>query len=295
MIKVQSLSKAYGNRQVLDDINMHVKEGEIFAILGHNGAGKTTLIKCLMDLTKYSGEISYAFDTSKLYDNISLQMQTSAFEEGVKVNDICKFYKDILKSDIDIKKLLKQFDLEEHSTAYVNKLSGGQKQKLSILLTLINNPKVIIFDELTTGLDVMARRKIWDLLKDINSKNGVTIILTSHFLDEVEALANQVFILEKGKHALSGTVDEIIHRSFGERKKISFAYTNEDPQFSFDYRLAENGKFVVEYDSKLESDIYNEISQKGGYDININRFSFEDAFLKILGYKMTDEGEMKDA
>ncbi|MCM3339231.1 ABC transporter ATP-binding protein [Paenibacillus sp. MER TA 81-3] len=298
MITVTSVSKKYGDKLALDNINLHVNEGEIYAILGHNGAGKTTLIKCIMDLMKYEGDITYSFDQANLYQNISLQMQTSVFEEGVRVMDICKLYKDILNSKVNIKELLKQFDLEEHSKSYVNKLSGGQKQKLSILLTLINEPKVIIFDELTTGLDVMARRKTWNLLKDINKEKGITLLLTSHFLDEVEYLADNVIILEKGKESVSGSVEEIIENSFGDRKKISFGYKGSDENkedFTFPYWIDDKGKYIVEYNSKDESQIFNEISQKGGYDININRFSFEDAFLKILGYRMTEKGEIKDA
>ncbi|MCE5170629.1 ABC transporter ATP-binding protein [Paenibacillus profundus] len=298
MITVKSVSKKYGDKLALDHINLHVNEGEIYAILGHNGAGKTTLIKCIMDLIQYEGDIAYSFDRANLYHHISLQMQTSVFEEGVRVMDICKLYKDILNSKVNIKELLQHFDLEEHSKSEVNKLSGGQKQKLSILLTLINEPKVIIFDELTTGLDVMSRRKTWNLLKDINKEKGITLILTSHFLDEVEYLADKVIILERGKESVSGSVDEIIENCFGDRKKISFSYKSsaeEKEDFTFSYQIDENGKYIVEYDAQDESKIFNEISQKGGYDINMNRFSFEDAFLKILGYKMTEKGEIKDA
>ncbi|MGF7050827.1 ABC-2 type transport system ATP-binding protein [Paenibacillus sp. DS2015] len=298
MITVNSVSKKYGDRVVLDHVDLHVKKGEIYAILGRNGAGKTTLIKCIMNLINYEGNISYGFEPADLYENISLQMQTSMFEEGVRVIDICKLYKEILNSKVNINELLKKFDLEEHSKTYVNKLSGGQKQKLSILLTLLNEPKVIIFDELTTGLDVMARRNTWSLLKEINKEKGITIILTSHFLDEVEYLADNIIVLERGKRSVSGSVKEIVANSFGDRKKISFSYygsadTNTD--FSFQYRIDDKGKYIVDFDSKDESEIYNEIKHKGGEDININHFSFEDAFLKILGYKMTEKGEIKDA
>ncbi|WP_062051512.1 ATP-binding cassette domain-containing protein [Bacillus sp. JCM 19034] len=144
MINIQNVSKKYGDVSVLKNIQFNVDKGKILAILGHNGAGKTTLIKCMMKLTKYSGKIDYDFAEKELYKNVSLQMQSSVFEEGARVYEICNLYKQLQNSDVDIDDLLNEFDLLPFKKANINSLSGGERQKLSVLLTLINKPKVII-------------------------------------------------------------------------------------------------------------------------------------------------------
>lgn len=297
MINVQSVSKKYGHHQALDRVDIEIEEGKIYAILGHNGAGKTTLIKCIMDLIPYEGRIEYGFERSKLYEHISVQMQTSVYEEGARVIDICKLYKELLNSKADIQELLRQFELEEHRKAEINKLSGGQKQKLSILLTLINNPKVVIFDELTTGLDVVARRNTWNMIKKLNKEQGVTVVMTSHFLDEVEYLSDYVYVLEKGRNSISGSVRDIVADTFGQRKRISFLIDDANRLNDLEraWTIDQEGVYTIEYEAHEESVLFNEISQRGGTDIQMRRFSFEDAFLKQLGYKITEKGEIKNA
>ncbi|MEN2466995.1 ABC transporter ATP-binding protein [Ornithinibacillus sp. JPR2-1] len=299
MINIQNLSKSYGRKQVLKDTSFTVNNGEIFAILGHNGAGKTTLIKCIMKLIPYSGEIDYEFPEKDIYKNISLQMQSSVYEEGAKVYEICNLYKQLQKSDIDIDELLDEFDLLSFKKTNINNLSGGEKQKLSILLTLINKPKVIIFDEITTGLDIVARRKVWGLIKKVNQEYNTTIILTSHFLDEVEYLANRIVILEKGEVTLKGSVGEIVQQTFGNKKKISFVVPNLVPNVKDGLLEQELGivtrdgnRFMIEYDAEQEAEILEKIKESNGTDIYIKNYSFEDAFLKNLGYVINEKGEI---
>lgn len=294
MINIQGLSKNYGDKQALHNINCQVKEGEIFAILGHNGAGKTTLIKCIMDLISFSGNIDYAFEKKDLYKHISYQMQASVFEEGVRVIELCNLYKKLQKSATDIDELLDEFDLLAFKKSNVNSLSGGEKQKLSILLTLINKPKVIIFDEITTGLDVVARRKVWELIKKVNQDYNTSIILTSHFLEEVEYLADRVLILEKGEEFLTGSVSEIIKQTYGNKKTISFFIANVESAAAVDQDfkklMKRDNRYIVEYDAEEEIDILEKIRKNDGTDIIINEYSFEDAFLKSLGYVIDEEG-----
>lgn len=295
MIKIENLSKSYGKREILKCINLQVNQGEIFAILGHNGAGKTTLIRCMMEMTKYSGDIEFAFSKKDLYKNVSLQMQSSIYEDGAKVYELCILYKQLQDSDVDIDELLEEFDLLSFKKSKINNLSGGEKQKLSILLTLINKPKIIIFDEITTGLDIIARRKVWSLIKKINHSNGITIILTSHFLDEVEELADRVLILENGREHNNGNIQEIVKQTFGDRKKISFSGKDVEENILLD-RLPNiikfNDRYIVEYESTNEDYILETIKDNGGSNININEFSFEDAFLKNLGYVINEKGEI---
>ncbi|WP_419958942.1 ABC transporter ATP-binding protein [Psychrobacillus sp. BM2] len=293
---IKQLKKRYGNLQVLNGVNFEVKQGEIFAILGRNGAGKTTLINALMQLTDYEGEIVYDFNKKNLYKNINLQLQTSQFEEGAKVLETCKLYKALLRSDVNLDNLLDELELSNFKNNYIKTLSGGQKQKLSIVLTLIGQPKIIIFDELTTGLDTIARRGIWDLLKKINKINHTTIILTSHFLDEVEYLADRVMILDNGIAIKIDTVNNIIDNLFESKKKIQFKISDIDRgnnTFSFQFWLLRDNLFETECTKVEENAVLSEIIKNNGFDINMKSFLFEDAFLKIMGYKLTNEGEVE--
>lgn len=293
---INQLKKRYGNIQVLNGVNFEVKQGEIFAILGRNGAGKTTLINALMQLTEYEGEIVYDFNKKNLYKNINLQLQTSQFEEGAKVLETCKLYKALLRSDVNLDNLLDELELSNFKNNYIKTLSGGQKQKLSIVLTLIGQPKIMIFDELTTGLDTIARRGIWDLLKKINKINHTTIILTSHFLDEVEYLADRVMILDNGIAIKIDTVNNIIDNLFESKKKIQFKISDIDRgnnKFSFQFWLLRDNLFETECTNVEENAVLSEIIKNNGFDINVKSFLFEDAFLKIMGYKLTNEGEVE--
>lgn len=299
MITIHDVSKKYGEKSVLKDIQFNVDKGKILAILGHNGAGKTTLIKCIMKLTKYTGNIQYDFPEKELYANVSLQMQSSVFEEGARVYEICNLYKELQKSDVDIDDLLNEFDLLPFKKSNINDLSGGERQKLSVLLTLINKPKVIIFDEITTGLDTVARRKVWNLIKKVNQNYGTTIILTSHFLDEVEYLADQVVILEKGEVSLTGNVKEIVERTFGNKKNLSFAVPIMVPNLqetTIEQELGnvtkQGDRYVMEYHVEDEVEILEKIKKYNGTNIYINDYSFEDAFLKNLGYVINEKGEI---
>ncbi|MFK3937446.1 ABC transporter ATP-binding protein [Alkalihalobacillus sp. NPDC078783] len=296
MLSLEGVSKKYGDREVLKNITFDVEEGIIFAVLGHNGAGKTTLIKCIMELTDCTGNISYAFSKKDLYGNVSLQMQSSVFEDDARVYEICQFYKKMYGSDVNLEELLEEFGLLDFKKSLINNLSGGEKQKLSILLTLINQPKIIIFDEITTGLDILARRKIWNIIKRINKEYGTTIILTSHFLDEIEYLAQEVLIIEKGEKILNGSVKEIIDKSFSNKKQISFSLPETADKSAVINELQatknEHGKYEIEFDPKYESEMFEKVVKCHGSDINVKNYSFEDAFLKTLGYSINENGEI---
>ncbi len=294
IIEGRSVSVSYSGKLALDKVDFKIQKGEVYSILGHNGAGKSTLIKAIMGLVDYEGDIDVAFNREYLYKNISVQLQTSSFEEGVKVIEVCKLYKALMRRALDVEELLLEFNLYEHRNKYVNVLSGGQKQKLTILLTLLNNPEIIIFDELTTGLDVVARRKIWAVLKKINKEKGTTLILTSHFLDEVAFLADNLLILERGKAKVVGKVDEIVHNLFGDKKKAVFSADNRFLYTKFDFPFTrDDNRMVVTYSAEEEKKVYENIVDCGGYNITIKHHTFEEAFLKILGYELGKAGEIQ--
>lgn len=217
-IKVENLKKTYGNIVVLNDVNISVKSGEVFGLLGSNGAGKSTVIECILGTRKPDkGVVSILGmspfkDRKKLFENVGVQFQESNYQDNILVSELCEEIQCLYKDTADYKVLLEQFGLLEKIKRPVSELSGGQKQRLFIVLALIPNPKVVFLDELTTGLDTKARRDVWKCLAQLKEK-GLTIFLTSHFMDEVEALCDKIMILKKGNVVFAGTIKEAIKNS----------------------------------------------------------------------------------
>ncbi|WP_353097661.1 ABC transporter ATP-binding protein [Tissierella praeacuta] len=217
-IRVEKLKKSYGNITVVNNINISVKSGEVFGLLGANGAGKSTTIECILGTRKPdNGVISILgmnpqTDRKKLFEYVGVQFQEANYQDKIRVSELCEETQCLYKETIDYNELLKRFGLTEKVNTLISELSGGQKQKLFIILALIPNPKVVFLDELTTGLDAKARRDVWKCLSDLK-QNGLTIFLTSHFMDEVEALCDRIMILKKGKSVFTGTVQEAIKNS----------------------------------------------------------------------------------
>lgn len=234
IIEVENLTKSYDNRKVVDQFSFSVKEGTIFGLLGANGAGKTTTIECILGTRKPdSGKMQIlGLDAKKnrkeLFEQVGVQFQESQYQENIKVKELCKLTAALYENPGDWKSLLQNFGLKEKENAYVKDLSGGQKQRLFIVLALIPEPKVIFLDELTTGLDTRARRDVWKFLNGLKEQ-GITILLTSHFCDEVEALCDEICILKKGKVAFLGTVKEAIEKSPYENFEDAYLwYTDEE-------------------------------------------------------------------
>lgn len=217
-IEISDLVKQYQGRIVVDHLSFQVAKGEAFGLLGHNGAGKSTTISCLLGLSKVDGGTTRILGEEAikhrktLFERIGVQLQESHFQNNIKVYEICEEMSSLYHDPQDYRLLLKQFQLDTFEKQYVNKLSGGERQKLSLVLTLIPKPEVIFLDELTTGLDVSARREVWNILKELKQK-GLTILLTTHYMEEAEALCDRVLLLNKGKTVVSGSVDEVIQTS----------------------------------------------------------------------------------
>lgn len=278
-IKLNNLSKSYGNHQVLKNINYDFMKDKITCILGHNGAGKSTMVKCILDLIDYTGDITYDFDKKDLYQMISPQLQFNEYEQYAKVKDLCRLYLELRQSDEDLDELLKKFDLLKYKDSYVNKLSGGEKQRLNIALALIGTPKVLILDEMTTSLDVMARKNIWNIIKDIKKAGDITIILTSHFMDEVEYLADQILIIDQGEKYLSGSLEDIKRQVFPNHTK--YRYIND---------AGEVDSLIVDNRQREET-----LAQYSANQLKEDYINLEDVFLAVLNYRLTDEGERDNA
>ncbi|WP_049556231.1 ABC transporter ATP-binding protein [Nonomuraea sp. SBT364] len=203
VIEVSNLTKKYADLTVLDGVSFSVEDGEIFGILGPNGTGKTTTVECVEGLRRPdAGSIRVlgldpVKDGRALREQIGVQLQHTQLPENLKVWEALDLYASFYAEPRDWRELLEEWGLADKRNARFGKLSGGQKQRLFIALALVGNPRVAFLDELTTGLDPQARRTTWELIKRVRA-SGVTVVLVSHFMDEVEELCDRVAVFDRG-------------------------------------------------------------------------------------------------
>ena len=215
IISVKNLHKKYGDFEAVKGISFDVFEGEIFGLLGPNGAGKSTTLEIIETLrNKTSGEIIVdGFNLDKQPNDIKkiigVQLQASGFYPGLNLVELINLFAGLYNQSVDPMVFLDKVNLRDKAKAKFKELSGGQKQRFSIATTLINQPKIIFLDEPTTGLDPQARRNLWDLILDIR-KQGTTVIITTHYMDEAEVLCDRVAIIDSGKIIAINTPNELI-------------------------------------------------------------------------------------
>jgi ABC-2 type transport system ATP-binding protein len=223
IIDVTTLRKTYTDLTVLDGVSFSVEEGEIFGILGPNGAGKTTAVECVEGLRRPDdGSIRVLGldpikDGRALREQIGVQLQHTQLPENIKVWEALDLYASFYAKPRDWRELLDQWGLGEKRNARFGKLSGGQKQRLFIALALVGDPRVAFLDELTTGLDPQARRTTWELIKQVRA-SGVTVVLVSHFMDEVEELCDRVAVFDRGRIVALDTPARLVDEAGGEHQ-----------------------------------------------------------------------------
>ena len=212
-IVVDNLTKKYGDYTAVDKLSFRVKKGEVFGLLGANGAGKSTTIECILGTKSAdSGKVTiFGSDPKKdrknLFQKIGVQFQQCDHQPEIRVSELCEETACLYRNPADWKELCSRFGIGDKLNAAVKSLSGGERQRLFIVLALIPNTELVFLDELTTGLDAKGRRGVWKILSDLKNK-GLTILLTSHFMDEVETLCDEICILRQGKSVFHGTIDE---------------------------------------------------------------------------------------
>lgn len=212
-IEVTNLTKAYQDKTVVRNLSLSVKNGTVFGLLGANGAGKTTTIECILG-TRHAdrGMVTILGRDPKknrraLFEEVGVQFQEGDYQPEIKVYELCEETACLYRDSADWRELCKRFGIEAFIKRPVKSLSGGQRQRLFIVLALIAHPRVVFLDELTTGLDAKARREVWKILEELKAQ-GLTIFLTSHFMDEVEVLCDEICILKKGEAVFYGTVEQ---------------------------------------------------------------------------------------
>lgn len=220
VIEVQDLRKSYGGRTVVDGISFSVGEGEIFGILGPNGAGKTTTVECVEGLrVPDTGRIRVAgldpvADHPALTRVLGAQLQESELQGKLTVREALELYAAFYPRPLDWRPLAERLGLTAKLTTRFAKLSGGQKQRLFIALALIGAPRIVVLDELTTGLDPRARRDTWELIEDIREQ-GVTVLLVTHFMEEAQRLCDRIALIDNGRVTALDTPRGLITRAAG--------------------------------------------------------------------------------
>lgn len=233
VVTVTNLTKSYGNIKVVNSLDLSVARGTVFGLLGANGAGKSTTIECILGTKKADcGDVSVLGmqpkkDRKRLFQEVGVQFQQCEYQPEIKVSEICDETACLYKNPADWKALCARFGLGDKHKNLVKSLSGGERQRLFIVLALIGNPSVVFLDELTTGLDVKARRGVWRVLEELK-KQGLTIILTSHFMDEVEALCDEVCILKKGEKVFGGTVEQAKEASGCDKFEDAYLWFSDE-------------------------------------------------------------------
>jgi ABC-2 type transport system ATP-binding protein len=306
-IEVSNLKKNYGSLKAVDDTSFQVNNGEVFALLGPNGAGKTTTIEILEGLRERDGGDVKVLGLDpwkngyELHQKIGVIPQEFNFIEKITPREAIIYYADLFNIKVNPDEILKEVLLEESTKTNFDNLSGGQKQKMGLALSLVNSPELLFLDEPTTGLDPNARRAIWDVIRGFKAK-GKTIILTTHYLDEAQQLSDRVAIMDHGKIVAMGTSDEIIEQyGSGERLEIRGSeelarYIKANTELHVDY---DGSRGIISMPIKQKNDALAglaaaEKSKMEWSDITTRRDSLDDVFVRLVSRKLSEHGEILD-
>ena len=228
ILTVKNLPKSYAGKKAVDGISFEVKKGEIFGILGPNGAGKTTTLEMIEALRPIDGGsatingIDVADNPYKVRGIIGVQPQAPAFQDKTKLIELIELFSAAYGEKVNARKFLQDVNLLDKADSYVENLSGGQKQRFSIAAALVHSPLVFFMDEPTTGLDPQARRNLWDLVKEVQGR-GISVILTTHYMEEAETLCDRVAIMDNGKIIALDTPQKLVKDLLGRGFKKSVA------------------------------------------------------------------------
>jgi len=303
-IKVEGLVKVYGTIRAVDGVSFEINEGEIFAFLGPNGAGKTTTLEILQSLRKSTKgsvsvlgyDVSDNRDVQKLKKEIGVLPQDFNAIDKLTVKENLSVIAKMYDKHVDLKKLILTLDLEDKTNSKFEDLSGGLKQRLGIAGALVNDPRIVFLDEPTTGLDPRARRDVWQVIESLK-KDGKTVFLTTHYMEEAEILADRVAIIHKGKIVAIGKTKTLLEKSGGGRTVIL-----EDVPESIIKEI--KNRFpkatIVGTDVKIQilklkevNEVISYLTKKGlEQSLQITRPSLENVFLGLTGVHLTEEGEL---
>jgi ABC-2 type transport system ATP-binding protein len=232
-IEVTSLKKRYGQLKAVDDISFSVQQGDIFSLLGPNGAGKTTTVEILEGLRERDAGDVKVLGMDPWKEGYSLHRRIGVIPQGFRFFDkstpieAVRYYAELFDAKVDPETIIKEVTLEDSKNTIFENLSGGQKQKVGLALALVNSPELLFLDEPTTGLDPQARRTMWAVIRSLKGE-GRSILLTTHYLEEAQILADKVAIMNKGKIIAAGSPQELIDRYGSGKRQVMVSDTLED-------------------------------------------------------------------
>ena len=302
VIRVADIYKAFGAVKAVDGVSFEVAKGEIFGLLGPNGAGKTTTMEMIEGLhLPDSGAIQVlGMDVRRtarsIKNRIGVQLQTAALYPQLTVVELLALFGSFYERQQRVDQLVDDLDLGEKRNAQVKTLSGGQQQRLSVALALVNDPEVVFLDEPTTGLDPAARQSLWSVIRRLKAQ-GRTILMTTHYMEEAEALCDRLAIMDHGRILDSGTSDELIGRRFRERG-VRFGREGAPDDGALQAlpgvaRVVVEDDEVVLYTRDVPATIgaLLELTARAGTEpdnLMIRRASLEDVFLELTGRALRD-------
>lgn len=305
VIEVKSLVKKYGDFTAVNGIAFNIKKGEVFAFLGPNGAGKTTVVEMMESLKSLTaGSIKIlGYDIKK--DEIEIKRRIGVLPQDFGVSVFLTVYQNIdyfaqmYPKHVNVDSLIKMLGLEDKRDTLFMYLSGGLKQRVGIAISLVNDPEIVFLDEPTTGLDPKARRDVWDAIKDLKAR-GKTVVLTTHYMEEAQNLADRVCILHNGQIIAEGTSEDLISRYGGDKmliirkcsEKAKYELIKTIPEYTIDgdnvlVKLPGGDDMKIIYKAASIIDAGKSTCE----ELYIKKATLEEVFLNLTGDKLTEGGK----
>jgi ABC-2 type transport system ATP-binding protein len=306
-IQCRNLRKTYdGKVEAVRGLNLGIQAGECFGLLGPNGAGKTTTIEILEGLLEpTSGEVTilgrnWKSHSRELREWLGISLQETRLSEKLTVHETIELFASFYRQARRTKEILDQLQLTEKADSWVGKLSGGQRQRLAVATALVANPKILFLDEPTTGLDPQSRRQLWEIIREFQ-RNGGTVLLTTHYMDEAERLCDRLAIIDHGQVIAEGTPADLINR-LGGHHVVEFSVHSHAGNESLEPWRRLPGVESVRSDDGLVSlnvrephrtipALLEEVAQQGSEIVHLTtrQASLEDVFVRLTGRHLREE------
>ena len=302
VISVDDVRKSYGAVKAVDGVSFEVRKGEIFGLLGPNGAGKTTTMEMIEGLHRADAGAIFVLGlditrhATAIKNRIGVQLQTAALYPQLRVIELLRLFSSFYDRSLPVDGVLDDLELGEKRDAQTKTLSGGQQQRLSVALALLNDPEVVFLDEPTTGLDPAARQSLWHVIRRMQAE-GRTILMTTHYMEEAEALCDRLAIMDHGRILDTGTVEELIGRRFRERavrfRKDGAPAQAELAALAGVSRVVQEDDEIVLFTGDVPATVgaLLELTGRDGSEpagLMIRRASLEDVFLELTGRALRD-------
>ncbi|MDE1462833.1 ABC transporter ATP-binding protein [Spartinivicinus poritis] len=292
ILEVKDLTKQYPGVLAVDQISFAIPQGICFGLLGPNGAGKTTTIEMIEGITKPTvGNILFAGKqrNNNFKQRIGIQFQATALMDYLTTQEILKLFANFYHHTLPLATVIELCNLNDILNRYATKLSGGQRQRLLLALSILNDPDLIFLDEPTTGLDPKARRQFWQLIEKIKQQ-GKTVLLTTHYMDEAEALCDELIIIDQGKIIEQGTPTALLQKHFSSvRVTIPRDNITNTLQLKSFAKVQVNSNEVVFTTNEVEKLIHQLLAEQVNLaGLSIRRHNLEDLFLQLTGHHLQD-------